>query len=127
MSMKDIISLTIRLTEKDPVRLHSRQNLERLQLCAQALEIGTDLCIVLEGLDGLEHKIIIDESRMQVSLLYSQPAIGARAEKKKSPGNLYILAGKLHSSFEQSKQELAKEGLEVETKITDIETLPIPK
>ena len=93
-------------------------------MCAEALEIGTAICIAVEGLNGLERKIIADEKRMQVSLVYSQPEIGAGGE---SPSKLHMLARKLYSSIQQTKHELAKEGIELETNITHIDTLPVPK
>lgn len=105
------------------MKLHSEESLEKLEMCAEALEVGTAIFIAVEGLIGLEHKIIPDEKRMQVSLVYSQPEIEGRAV---SAGTLNLLAGKLYTSIEQTKHELAKEGIEIETNIAQIDTLPVP-
>ena len=120
--LKDIVSITVRLTEKDPAKLHSSENMEKLEMCAQAIEIGVAICFAINGLTGVEHKTFGDEKRMQVSIVFSaldQKAMGEFVEK------FSMERDGLLSSFQRSKAELAKEGIEIETKITSIETLEL--
>jgi hypothetical protein len=125
--MKHIISLTLSVKEEDPERLHSRENKEKLEMCAEAIEIGTAISFAVSGLGGLDHRTIVDEEGMRVSFVYSMPElIGDEA----TLGNLLACYGsdrnKLQENWENSKKELASEGIELETKIVAIETLKIP-
>lgn len=124
---KDLISITIRLTEKDPVKLHSYENREKLEIGAEAIEIGATISIAISGVKNIEHQIFADEDRMQVSLLYSIPS---NASDSKMMSEFFESYGtekeRLYQSVEQSKKDLANEGIELETKIISIETLEIP-
>ncbi len=124
---KDLISITIRLTERDPVKLHSHENREKLEICAEEIEIGASISIAISGVKNIEHQIFADEDKMQVSLLYS---ILSNASDSKMMSEFFESYGtekeRLYQSVEQSKKDLANEGLELETKIISIETLEIP-
>ncbi|MDH2900409.1 MAG: hypothetical protein PXY39_05510 [archaeon] len=121
--MKDLVSITVRLTEKDPEKLHSSENLEKLEMCAQAIEIGAAISFAINGLTGVEHKTFGDEKRMQVSFVFSaldQKVMGEFVKK------FSMERDGLFSSFQRSQAELAKDGIEIETTITSIETLELP-
>ncbi len=125
--MKNLLSITVRLTEKDPAKLHSNESIEKLEMCAQAIEIGTAISLAVSGLTGLDHKIFADEERMQVSLVYAVPD-RIKDEKWMSEFFMKYAAerGRLQKSFEQSKKSLAEEGIELESKIFSIEPSEIP-
>ena len=123
--MKDIISVTVRLTETDPKKLHSDESHEKLELCAQVLEMGNAIALAVSGLTGTEHRVIASEEKMQVSLVYSAPDVSDMKVKefvRKYNGDKNCL----YSSFERSKKELAIEGIDIQTEIIPIETLALP-
>jgi hypothetical protein len=123
--LKDIVSITVRLTEKDPIVLHSHKNLEKLEMCLQAVEIMTAISFSLRGIAAVEREIVLDERKMQVSLVYSAPPASTRAESATS-SNPSLGDSTLFSSLQKSRQALEKEGIEIETKVTTIETLALP-
>ena len=120
--MKDLVSITVRLTEKDPAKLHSSENIQKLEMCAQAIEIGAAISFAINGLTGVEHKTFGDEKKMQVSFVFSaldQKAMGEFVKK------FSMERDGLFSCFQRSQAELAKDGIEIETTITSIETLEL--
>jgi hypothetical protein len=121
--LKDLISITVRLTEKDPLKFRSRENVEKLELCAQAIEIGAAISFAISELVGVEHKTFANEERMEISFVYSAPDQQSMGEFLKKFG---AERERLVLNIQESKLELAKEGIEIETKITTIETLELP-
>ncbi len=96
-------------------------------MCAEAIEIGTAISLAVSGIGGLEHRTIVDEQRMKVSFVYSMPESiwnGANLD------NLLACYGsdrkKLEENWAKSRKELAGEGIELETRMVEIETLKIP-
>jgi hypothetical protein len=125
--LKDLISITIRLTEKDSAKLHSETNIEKLEMCVQAVEIGVAICLAVSGLTTLEHKIFADKEKMQVSLVYSSPGNGPEGDRiYEFFSNYFPETERMRGSLEQSKSELAKEGIELETQVLSIDTGKIP-
>jgi hypothetical protein len=111
--------------EKDPIKLHSPENLEKLDMCLQAVEIMTAISFSVKGIADVEHNIVLDERNMQVSLVYSAPRASTGAESV-TDGDHLLGDGTLFSSLQKSKQALEKDGIEIETKVTTIETLALP-
>ena len=92
-------------------------------MCVEAFEIVTGISIAVNGSNQLEHRVVVEENRMRASLLYSIPVIHDVAQSEDSAANL---AGKLQSSIQKLSSDLQSEGIEIETKITSIETLNLP-
>jgi hypothetical protein len=125
---KDLFSITVRLTEKDPLKLYSPENREKLELCAEAIEIGIAISLAVSGVTSIEHQIFVNEDKMQVSLVYCIPENSCDAKMSNEFFKSYGMEKeRLHENFEQSKRELADEGIELETKIVSIQTLKIPR
>jgi hypothetical protein len=118
--LKNLASITVRLTEKDPSKLHSPENIEKLEMCAQAIEIGAAISFAISGLIGIEHMTFADEKRMQVSFVFSVRDEKVMHEFLKNFGTE---GDGLFSSLQRSNLDLAKDGIEVQTKITPIETM----
>jgi hypothetical protein len=121
------MSVTVRLSERDPAGLHSRENLEKLEMFLEALEIVTAVSFSMNELTGLEHSVIVNQERMEVSLVYSIPQSSQnKMGMMESSDKFRMEAQKIFSSFQQSRKELAQKGIEVEAKVTQIETLELP-
>lgn len=118
--MRDLVSVTIGINDKDIQRLHSYENYEKLEMCAQALELSNSISLALSGITGTEHKIFVDEERMQVSLVYSAPDLSD--ERTREFVETYRSdKERLYSSFQESKKEFAKLGIEIMVKKTSID------
>lgn len=122
--MRDLVSVTIGINEKDIQRLHTFENYEKLEMCAQALELSNAISLALIGITGTEHKIFVDEERMQVSLVYSAPDLSD--ERTREFVETYLSdKERLYSSFQESKNEFAKLGIEIVVKKTSIDATKI--
>lgn len=123
--MKDVFFITIRLTEKDPIKLHSDENYLKLELCLQGLEIGTAISLALMDIPGIDHNIFADEKRMQACLVYSAPDSHS-AEFKKFIEEFRGEQKNLISGFRELRDELTKDGIDVTTGMTAIDSLQLP-
>ena len=107
------------------MKLHSDPNYAKLEMCVQALEIGNAISFALTGGPKMQHKVFANEQKMQVTLVYSMPDMTDSnfAEFLK---NYRDDLPKLYSSFQESKEELRREGVEIVTNIFSIESSGIP-
>ena len=93
----------------------------------QALEIVTAISFAAKGIANLEHKVVLDEKTMQVSLVYSAPpSCSIRTVTKGVSGFLFGQESPL-SNFQSAREALAKDGISVAMEVTQIETLALPK
>lgn len=119
------MSVTLTVVENDLKKLHSPENVEKLEMCVEAFEIFTGVSIAVNGSNQLEHRVVVNENRMSVSLLYSVPVINDVAKSGKFPPGSEL--AKLNSSVQKLRKALQSEGIRIETKITSIETLNLPR
>lgn len=100
--------------------MYTDENRDKLDLIAQAMEIGLIASNAANDRTGVSHRLVGNREKMQISLVFSLPD----CYKANVAGTSSML--KIGEQFRELKEQLATVGVSMVVKITQIEKLEIP-